>query len=60
MNELEILIHKLKIKMKEQRITQKGMAKDLDMSVTTINNVLNYKDATLKSLRAIMEYLDNK
>ncbi|MGL4567585.1 MAG: helix-turn-helix domain-containing protein [Fusobacteriaceae bacterium] len=60
MEELELMIMKLKKKMKEKGITQEEMARELKMSVTTVNSALNFKNVMMDNFKKIVEYIENK
>lgn len=61
MDRLEILICGLKKDMKIKKITQQELKEALDFkSMGTVNNILNLKSASVKSLRKIINYVDNK
>lgn len=61
MDRLEILVSSLKKDMKLKKITQAELKEALDFkSIGTVNNILNLKSASIKSLRKIIDYIDSK
>ena len=62
MNKYEVFLAGIKKDMKEKKITQMELYKNIDgiNSFGTINNILNGNTCNLVNLKKIMEYIVNK
>lgn len=60
MNKLDSIIKDLKWKMKEKKITQVEISEKLKISLPTVNSALNLKNVNVNTLKAIINYIENK
>lgn len=57
---LEKYLSDLRYMMKEKKISRNDLAKELNVNVSTINNMFRMSNGTISNLKKISDFINNK